>query len=85
MNTDQQPNLGFGGMLSTCPTTKVILPHTWGKMANNVCLGLIVKNNFSLYICMHVNHYHVERQCIYACLSCVGFKICELITNDLIL
>ena len=34
---------------------------------------------------MQTNHYHVERQCIYARLSCVGFKTCALITNDLIL
>ena len=33
---------------------------------------------------MQINHYYVERQCLYACLSCDGFKICELITNDLI-
>ena len=36
--TDQLTNLGFGGVSSACPTTKVILPHTWGKMANTGCL-----------------------------------------------
>ena len=37
-NADQLTNLGFGGVSSTCPTTKVILPHAWGKMANTGCL-----------------------------------------------
>ena len=37
-NTDQLINLGFGGASSTCLTTKVILPHTWGKMPNTGCL-----------------------------------------------
>ena len=37
-NADKLTNLGFGGVSSTCPTTKVILPHTWGKMANTGCL-----------------------------------------------
>ena len=40
--TDQLTNLGFGGVSLTCPTTKVILPHTWGKMAHTGCL--IVKS-----------------------------------------
>ena len=62
MNTDQLTNLGFGGVSSTFPNTKVILPHTWGKMANTGCL--IVKIISNLPICMQVNHYHVERQCI---------------------
>ena len=57
-DTDQLTNLGVGGVSSTCPTTKVILPHTWGKMANTGCL--IVKNDFSLSVCMQINHYHVE-------------------------
>ena len=67
-NTDQLTNLGFGGVSSTCPTTKVILPHTWGKMVNTGSL-IIKKNHFSLSIFMQVNHYHVERECTYACLS----------------
>ena len=28
-NADKLTNLGFGGVSSTCPTTKVILPHTY--------------------------------------------------------
>ena len=56
--------------------------HVWGKMANNgflivkfisqypfVCRLTIVMSNDSVY---------------YACLSYVGFKICEIIKNDLI-
>ena len=76
-------NLGFGGVSSTCPTTKAILSHTWGKMANTGCL--IVKI---------ISHYPRVGLCIliiitlndsaYACLSCDGFKMCQLITNDLI-
>ena len=82
-NTDQLTNLGFGGVSSTCPTTKVILHHTWGNLTNTGCL-IINKNHFSLPICIQINQYHVERQCIYECLHCDGFNICELITNDLI-
>ena len=37
-NTDQLTSIGFVSMSSTCPTTKVILPHTWGKVANTGCL-----------------------------------------------
>ena len=70
-------NVGF--MSSICPTTKDIWPHTWGKMANTGCL--IVKK-LTLSICMQIKQCHVERQCIYAYLSCVGFNVCELITND---
>ena len=45
MNTDQLTNLGYGGASSTCPTTKVILPHTWGNMTNTGCL-IVKKNHF---------------------------------------
>ena len=41
------------------------------------------KNHFSLSICMQINHYLVERQCI-CMLICVRLNSCELITNDLI-
>ena len=58
-NADKLTNLGFGGVSSTFPTTKAILPHTWSKMANTGCL--IVKNHFSLSMCMQINHYHVKR------------------------
>ena len=36
-NADQLTNLGVDGVSSTCPTTKVYLTHTWGKMANTGC------------------------------------------------
>ena len=49
-NADQLTNLGVGDVSSTCPTTKVTLPHTWGKMANNGCL--IVNKNISHYPCV---------------------------------
>ena len=59
-------NVGFGGVSSTCPATKVMLPHTWGNMANTgcsivkqiishypfVCRLIIVMLNDSAYICM---------------------------------
>ena len=61
-------NLGVGGVSSTCPTTKVILPHSWGKMANTgcfivaiisrypfVCRLVIITSNDSAYIYMHVD------------------------------
>ena len=64
-NTDQLNNLGFGGVSSTCPTTKVILPHRRGKMANTGCLIVKINSNYpfvckliiitlndSAYICM---------------------------------
>ena len=47
-NADQLTNLDFGGVSSTCPTTKVILPHTWGKIANTGCLIVQI---FSHYPC----------------------------------
>ena len=59
-NADQLTNLGVGDVSSTCPTTKVTLPHTWGKMANTGCL-IVKKKHFSLSMCMQINHYHVER------------------------
>ena len=68
-------------MSSTRPTTKVILHHTWGKMANTGCL-IVNKTKFSFSVCMQINHYHVQRQFD---LICVGFTIRELITNDLIM
>ena len=37
-NTDQLTNSGCGAGSSTYPTTKVIFPHTWVKMANTGCL-----------------------------------------------
>ena len=57
-NADQLTNLGFGGVSSTCPTTKVILPHVWDKMANTGCL---IEKQFSLSMFMQINHYNVER------------------------
>ena len=53
-NTDQPTNLGFDGVSSTCPTTKVILPHTWGKTANIGCLvvNIIYHCRFNLTIIM---------------------------------
>ena len=93
-NADQLTNLGSGGVSSTCPTTNVILPmlmrlqliKTQGYVSGQGGEYWVhnLKNHFSLSICMQINHYHVERQCIYVCLSCDGFKLCELIKNDLI-
>ena len=75
-NADKLTNLGFGGVSSTFPTTKAILPHTWSKMANTgclivkiishypcVCRLIIITLNDSAYICMFE-------------LCC--FQICEL-------
>ena len=39
-NIDQVINIRFGGVSSTCPTTKIVLPHTCGKMANTGCLNV---------------------------------------------
>ena len=47
-NTDQPTNLG--GMSSTCPTTKVILPHEWGKMANIGCLIVNIMSHYP-FVC----------------------------------
>ena len=45
-NTHQLTNLGFGGVSSTCSTTKVILPHTWGKLANTGCLIIQIISHY---------------------------------------
>ena len=54
-NTDQLTNLGLGGVSSTCPTTKVISPHTWGKLTDTGCL--IIKKIISHYpfVCRLIN------------------------------
>ena len=86
--TDQLSNLGVGGVSSTCPTItmKVILPHTghtWGKMANT---GRLIVNIISHYpcVCRLIIITLNDSAYIYACLSCDGFKICQLVTNELI-
>ena len=81
-NTDQLTNLGFGGVSSTCPTTQVILPHTWGKMAYTGCLIIKIISHYP-FVCRLT--IVTLNDSAYTCLSCVGFKICELITNDLIM
>ena len=83
-NADQLTNLGVGGMSSTCPTTKVILPHTWDKMTNTGCL--IVKKKISCrhpFVCRLI--IITFNDSAYACLSYTGFKVCEIITNFTIL
>ena len=82
MNTDQLTNLGFGGVSSTFPNTKVILPHTWGKMANTGCLIVKIISNYP-FVCRLI--IITLNDSAYACLELCWFKICELTTNDLIL
>ena len=81
-NADQLTNFGVGGVSSTCPTTKVILPHVWGKMANTGCLIVKVISHYPC-VCRSII-ITLNDSTLYACLSCDGFKICQLITNDLI-
>ena len=78
---DQLTNLGVGGGSSTCPTTKVILPHTWGKMANTGCLIVKIISHYPRVCSLIII---TVNDSAYACLNCVVSRLMNLLKNDLI-
>ena len=66
-------------MSLTCPTMKIILPHTRGKMAK--VGSLISKNYFVFTIYFYINYYYLNRRNIYACMSSVVSRLLILIKN----
>ena len=49
-NADQLTHLRFGGVSSTCPTTKVILRYTWSNMTNTGCLIVNIISHYP-FVC----------------------------------